>query len=310
MDTAVSASDAKTPAPPGARPRTTDAVVRAALVSCAAFVLVATVAILLFLSREGVRGIGDVGLGTLLGGATWKPEADTYGGLPLVVGTFVSATGAALLGALPAVFAAMWAHELAPKQIRPPYRRVMEVAAAVPSVVYGWLALVYLVPLMERVAHAIRAEGATGGEGLASAAVLLAAMIAPTVVLLSLDAFSRVPPVLRDASAALGASPWQTATRVSMPVAWRGILVAVFFGFARAAGETMAVQMVIGGARKLPDGLFSPTTTISAQIVMDMQNARPGTTANDVLFSMALVLLLVSVSVVLLTRWLGRRRSA
>jgi phosphate transport system permease protein len=137
--------------------------------------------------------------------------------------------------------------------------------------------------------------------------VLLAIMIAPTVMLLSLDALSRVPGALRDASAALGASPWQTAFRVSAPYAWRGLLVAIFFGFARAAGETMAVQMVIGGARQLPkDFLFSPTTTISAQIVMDMQEARPGTVENDVLFSMALVLLVVAVAVVLVTRALGR----
>jgi phosphate transport system permease protein len=89
---------------------------------------------------------------------------------------------------------------------------------------------------------------------------------------------------------------------------WRSLLVAVFFGFARAAGETMAVQMVIGGARKLPtDFLFSPTTTISAQIVMDMQEARPGTAESDVLFSMALVLLLVSVAVVLVTRALSKQ---
>jgi phosphate transport system permease protein len=87
------------------------------------------------------------------------------------------------------------------------------------------------------------------------------------------------------------------------------LLVAVFFGFARAAGETMAVQMVIGGARKLPADLFSPTTTISAQIVMDMQEARPDTLQSDVLFSMALVLLVVSVVVVLITRILSRQQA-
>ena len=80
----------------------------------------------------------------------------------------------------------------------------------------------------------------------------------------------------------------------------------MFFGFARAAGETMAVQMVIGGARKLPESAFSPTTTISTQIVMDMQNAQPGTPASNVLFAMSLVLLVVAVTVVLCTRWLSR----
>jgi phosphate transport system permease protein len=185
---------------------------------------------------------------------------------------------------------------------------VMEVASAIPSVVYGWLALMYLVPAVDTFAHGIYGQDArVTGEGLASASILLAIMIAPTVMLLSLDALSRVPGALRDASAALGASPWQTAFRVSAPYAWRGLLVAIFFGFARAAGETMAVQMVIGGARRLPRNLlFAPTTTISAQIVMDMQDARPGTVQSNVLFSMALVLLAVSVTVVLGTRALGR----
>ena len=95
-----------------------------------------------------------------------------------------------------------------------------------------------------------------------------------------------------------------------MPYAWRGLLVAVFFGFARAAGETMAVQMVIGGARKIPGNAFQPTTTISSQIVMDMQNARPGTAASDALFSMSLILLVLSVVVVLATKTLSRARRA
>jgi len=280
--------------------------VRLVLVSCAALVLLTTLAMLLFLGQAGLKGAREVGLVPLLTGALWKPEADTFGGLPLIFGTFVSAAGAVLVGAVPAVFAALWATELAPKSTRSLYRRTMEVAAAVPSVVYGWLALVYLVPQMEKVAHHLRGDAATGGEGLASAGILLGVMIAPTVLLLSLDSLARVPSALRDASAALGASPWQTATRVVLPHGWRGIVVAVFFGFARAAGETMAVQMVIGGARKLPDSAFSPTTTISTQIVMDMQNARPGTPGSNVLFAMSLVLLVVSVVVVLGTRWLTR----
>lgn len=291
------------------RPRAGDALVRGALIACGWFVLATTIAMLGFLARTGLRGLRDVGVFALLTGDTWKPEAGSFGGLALIVGTFTSALGAILLGAAPAVLAAVWLTEFAPDAVRRAYRRIMEVASAVPSVVYGWLALVHLVPLFEKLAHAVRgADAAVTGEGLAASAFLLAVMIAPTVMLLSLDALSRVPRSLREASAALGASPWQTAFTVSVPYGWRGVLIATFFGFARAAGETMAVQMVIGGARRLPrDFLFSPTTTISAQIVMDMQEARPGTTENDVLYSMALVLLVVSVGVVLVTRALGRQ---
>ncbi|MGA2450804.1 MAG: phosphate ABC transporter permease subunit PstC [Polyangiaceae bacterium] len=292
------------------RSRFGEAVVRVLLTTCGVFVVLTTVTMIGFLAHAGLRGMAMAGIGDLLTGRVWKPEADSYGGFALIVGTFTSASGALLLGAVPAVLAAVWLTEFAPPSIKVAERRVLEVASAIPSVVYGWLALVYLVPIVFSVAHWLRgADAAVTGEGLASASILLGVMVAPTVMLLSLDALSRVPRALRDASAALGASPWQTAFQVSVPYAWRGLLIAVFFGFARAAGETMAVQMVIGGARRLPkDFLFSPTTTISAQIVMDMQEARPGTPQNDVLFSMALVLLLVSVVVVLATRLLGRQR--
>ena len=286
--------------------RPTTALARLLLIFCAALVLLATAVMLAFLGRTGVRGIVDVGLLPLLTGTRWRPEGGSFGGLALICGTFATATGALMIGGIPALGAAVWLTELAPRGLRGSYRRVLEVAAAVPSVVYGWLALEYLVPRMARVAHALLGERATGGEGLASASVLLAIMIAPTILLLSLAALERVPTGLRDASAALGASPCQTAMRVVVPHEWRSLLGAVFFGFARAAGETMAVQMVIGGARTLPRDVFSPTTTIAAQIVMDIQNARPGTTSNDVLFSMSLVLLAVSVTVVLSTRLLGR----
>jgi phosphate transport system permease protein len=289
-------------------PRVGEAVIKVALVSCAGFVVATTIAMLAFIAETGVRGIIEVGIGQLLTGTRWKPEAGSFGGLALILGTFSTAAGAVVLGAAPAVLAAVWLTEFAADSLRRGYRRVMEIASAVPSVVYGWLALVYLLPIMEGVGHALYgADAPVTGEGIAAGAVLLAIMIAPTVLLLSLDALSRVPRPLREASAALGASPWQTAFNVSVPYGWRGVLVAVFFGFARAAGETMAVQMVIGGARKLPQNLFRPTTTISAQIVMDMQNARPGTLENNVLFSMALVLLVFSVGVVLVTRALARQ---
>jgi phosphate transport system permease protein len=295
--------------PVTARPRIGEAVVRLALAGCGAFVVLTTVAMLLFLAKTGIRGIAQVGLGQLIAGDVWKPEAGSFGGLALLFGTFTSAAGATVLGAAPAVLAAVWLTEFAPERVRRAHRRVMEVASAIPSVVYGWLALVYLVPIMGDIGHVFRGPDAPiTGAGIAAAAVLLGVMIAPTVLLLSLDALSRVPRALREASAALGASPWQTAFRVSFPYAWRGLLVAIFFGFARAAGETMAVQMVIGGARKLPPDLFSPTTTISAQIVMDMQEARPDTVESDVLYSMALVLLSVSVIVVLITRFLARKQ--
>ncbi|MGH7269329.1 MAG: hypothetical protein ACREJ3_02780, partial [Polyangiaceae bacterium] len=128
--------------------------IRAALAACGAFVLLATVAMLGFLAVTGARGAGEAGLSALLSGETWKPEAGSFGGLALIVGTFATATGATIVGALPAMGAAIWLAEFAPESVRRVHRRVMEIASAVPSVIYGWLALVILVPVMARLGRA------------------------------------------------------------------------------------------------------------------------------------------------------------
>ncbi len=280
---------------------------RLTLGACAAFAILATAAIFVYLARTGVSGIAQAGIGDLTTGTRWKPEAGSYGGLPLVIGTLATALGAVLLGGIGSILAALWAVELAPKWVRATYRRFMTVGVAIPSVVYGWLALVHLVPLLRSFAVGIYGPDAqVGGEGIAAASLLLGTMIAPTIVILSFDAIAQVPQSIRDASYALGVSRVKTGLFVVLPYVWRRLLLALFFGFGRAAGETMAVQMVIGGARKLPENLFRPTTTISAQVVMDMQNARPGTTESNVLYSMSLVLLLVSVLGVLATHLLSR----
>lgn len=292
------------------RIRPVDVAFRSLALLCGIFAIGAAVFLLAFLVHAGLRGIVHAGP-QLLTGVRWKPEAGVFGGVPLIVGTVTSALGAVLLGALPATLAAVWVTELAPERAQKLFRRAMEIATALPSVVYGWLALEHLVPEVDGVAKlffAMRPD--VGGEGLFTSAILLAVMIAPTVTLLSLDALSRVPKVMREASAALGATKLQTAFRVIVPHAKSGLIIATFFGFARAAGETMAVQMVIGGARQLPETPFSPTTTISTQIVMDMQNARPGTPESDVLYAMALVLLVFSSAVVLTTRAISRRGAA
>jgi phosphate transport system permease protein len=307
--------------------RRIDRAITFALAGSACTVLAIAGTILAFISRAGIQGFMQSGVFGMLFGRHWSPDATTprFGFFPYIATTVASAIFAVVLGAAPAVLAAVYLSEFASARIRSAFRRVMEVAAALPSVVFGFIALTYLVPLF--------ANPRTGcqGLGLAPATVLLAVMIAPTVSLLSLDVLARTAPELRDASAALGASRWQTTWRAVFPTAWRGILVAVFFGFARAAGETMAVQMVAGnglfapfralrptGARVLADACpsflgfepFRPTSTLATRIVTDMPNTQPGTPWNNALFSMSLVLLFLSTAVVITTRWLGRRAAS
>jgi phosphate transport system permease protein len=284
---------------------------RIAITACAGFAVVATLMIFAYLARTGAAGIAQAGAKDLVSGTAWKPEAGNYGGLPLIFGTVATALGAVVLGGFTSILAALWAVEFAPKWFRALYRRIMTVGVAVPSVIYGWLALVHLVPWLRAVAMRFYGTDAqVGGEGIASASILLAIMIAPTIVILSFDAMAAVPQAMRDASYALGVSRIKTGLYVVLPHVWRRLLLALFFGFGRAAGETMAVQMVIGGARRLPENLFRPTTTISTQVVMDMQNAQPGTTESNVLYSMSLVLLLLSVLGVVATHLLTRKKGA
>ena len=275
---------------------------RLVFTAAALLVLLSTLLVLGFLAQRGLVGLWAIGPAELLLGADWRPEYGQFGGRPLWVGTAISAGLALALGGAPAILAAIYSVELAPAPLRRAMERLMALAAAVPSVVYGWLALVHLVPAAAVLGHSLYGDAAPGGEGLAVSGLLLGLMIGPTVFLLSASALAKVPKELREASLALGASPLHGALHVVLPAAWRGVVGALLLGFARAAGETMAVQMVIGGARQLPRHLFAPTTTIATQLVTDMQNARPGTLASDALYAMALVLLAFSALLVVLTR--------
>lgn len=300
-----------------------DALVKGSLAFAAFLVIAVAAGILWMIARAGLRGFAEAGFFASLFGLHWAPEASppAFGFLPYLVNTLLSATGAVLLGAVPAVLAAVYLTELAPARIRRSFRAVMEVAAALPSVVYGYVALTYLAPRLANPRLGCQ------GLGLASTSLVLAAMIAPTIALLALDGLERTPQELRDASSALGGSRWHTTWHAVFPTARSGLVVAVFFGFARAVGETMAVQMVAGNGRYAamaalrpagarvaqnvcahlgPLELFRPTSTISTRIVMDMPETQPGTPWNNVLFSMSLVLLLVSTLVVLITRRVSR----
>ncbi|HAK74944.1 MAG TPA: phosphate ABC transporter permease subunit PstC, partial [Sporomusaceae bacterium] len=143
-----------------------------------------------------------------------------------------------------------------------------------------------------------------------AASVILAVMILPTIISISEDAIRAVPKPLEEASLALGATRWQTIWRVLLPAALPGILTAVILAMARAVGETMAVQMVIGNTPQLATSLFMPTATLTSEIVIEMGNTPFGSTWGNSLFLMALVLLLLSMAMIMIIRQIAARRSA
>jgi phosphate transport system permease protein len=192
--------------------------------------------------------------------------------------------------------------ELAPKRVAAALKPAIEVLVGIPSVVYGWLGLTLLVPLIRNVTG-------SSGFGLLAGGIVLSLMILPTVVSLSEDALKVVPGALREGSFALGATRWETISKVLLPAAASGLAVAVILGIARAIGETLALQLVIGNAPIIPTSLLGPAAALTSEIVMDMGGATQGSLLQHALFSMAFLLLLIAMGLIVIIKFAIRRSS-
>jgi phosphate transport system permease protein len=240
--------------------------------------------------------------------AKWSPSATpaAFGILPFVLGTLGVMIVAAIIAAPLSIGLAVFMAEVAPPWARSITRPAMEVFVGIPSVVYGFLGLTVLVPFLR---ENFRGLGFTLGFSWFAGSLVLALMILPTIASIAYDALVTIPPDLRSASLALGTTRWQTIRHILLPAARAGLLTAVILGMMRAAGEALAVQMVIGNRPTIPTSLAQPVTTLTSQITLDMGNTVSGEPWNQALWTMGLVLLLMSLSFVLIVRALGRRGS-
>lgn len=264
---------------------------------CAVIAVAAVALIFIFTTARGWSVVRDPGLGNFLLGTEFSSSLERYGILPLITGTLVITIGSLLLGAPLAVGTAVFLSEIASPTMRKIVRPAVEMLAGVPSVVYGFFGLVMLRPIVAEL---------TGGMGFGplTASVILAVMIVPTIATLTEDALGSVPPGIREASYAMGATTWQTIYKVLLPAAKIGIIDATILGMGRAIGETMAVVMVAGNAPQFFKGLGEPIATITSQIVIDMSYASG--THRTALFGMAIILFLISMGLVALVRALSR----
>ena len=177
---------------------------------------------------------------------------------------------------------------------------VIELLVGIPSVVYGFIGLSVIVPFVRSI------FGGTGF-GILAGTFVLFVMILPTVTTMTVDALKAVPRHYREASLALGATRWQTIYKVVLRAAVPGILTAVVFGMARAFGEALAIQMVIGNAAVMPTSLTTPASTLTSILTMGIGNTIMGTVENNVLWSLALILLLMSLLFNIVIRIIGKR---
>ena len=271
----------------------------------AAFVIAAMAALLLYLSAEGTKTffVDRFSLLTFLFSPEFSVDNNHPGAAVFVVGTLAVTLFAIAVGGPFGVAVGIFLSEIAPYRMTQVLKPAIEVMVGIPSVVYGWLGLTLLVPLIRT--H----TSSPSGFGLAAAGIVLAIMILPTVITLSEDAFRSLPPSLKEGSLALGATRWQTITRVLLPSAASGIAVALILGIARAVGEALAIQMVIGNASQFAQGLFAPTATLTTEIVTDMPGATAGTLLEHALFSMAFLLLLIAMILIVFVRFALRKRT-
>ena len=236
----------------------------------------------------------------------WAPIDNMEGGgsvgtLIFIVGS-LSTCGLALLIATPfALGSAIFMTEISPKFGEKFYRPVIQIFAGIPSVVYGWVGLTVLVPFIRdhrQVGHSILAAG-----------IVLAIMIFPTITSVSADAIRSVPKDYRMGAYGMGSTRWQTIYKIVLPASASGIFSGIILGLARAFGEALAVAMVIGQTTALPDSIFSTTKSLTTEITAQMGNAMEGGETKTALWTLALLLFLISLLFIFLIHFLSAKQS-
>ena len=241
--------------------------------------------ITVYLILSGLPAITKIGLGKFLFGTEWASTAAApkYGILPFILTSVYGTCGAILLGVPVGFLTAVFLSKMAPKKLRSVMESAVSLLAGIPSVVYGLVGMLVLVPGIRKLFHV------PDGASLLAAMVVLAIMILPSIIKVSVNALDAVPKEYEDASLALGATPVETWFRVSAPAARSGIAAAVVLGVGRAIGEAMAVMMVSGNAPNMPS-LFESVRFLTTAVASEMSYASG--LQRQALFSIALVLYL------------------
>ena len=258
-----------------------DRVFRWVVTALAVAILVLVVGIAFKMVDASMLAIRAFGL-NFLGGTTWDPVFKEFGALPFIFGTLVSSLLALLIGGPIAIGAAIYLSELAPDRLRGPLSFLVELLAAIPSVVYGLWGLFVMVPVLRQMVEPFLKntlgflplfQGPTYGVGMLAGGLILAIMIVPTIAAVSRDVMRAVPDQQREAMLALGGTRWETIRMAVLPFARSGIIGAIILGLGRALGETMAVTMLIGNRPEISASLFAPSYTMASVIANEFTEA-------------------------------------
>ncbi|MDD2207578.1 MAG: phosphate ABC transporter permease subunit PstC [Aminobacterium sp.] len=260
--------------------------------------------ILLFLIKEGLPVLKETTLSSIVAGTDWYPTETppALGMLPLIAGS-VAVTLLSSLIALPiSLFIAIFISEIASQKMKNILKPILELLGFLPSIILGFLGMVVIAPWLQS-RFAI-----LSGLNLLNASILLGFLIIPIVGSLAEEALSAVPREIRNASFALGATRWETISKVVFPAALPGILSACLLGIMRGMGETMVVLMAAGGAALIPISLFDPVRPLTSTIAAEMGETPVGSTHYHALFFAGLILLLITLGINLLSSWIESKR--
>ena len=273
---------------------------------CGVSSIVLVALIFIFLLKEGIALFRTVSVGSFLGGMRWYPISTPprFGILPMLLGSCLVTVGAIVLAVPIGIASALCISELAKGWVKETLKTGIELLAAIPSVVLGFIGVTMLAPAIK--------QGFNLSTGLTAltGSILLAFMAMPTIVSVTEDALSAVPRGHREAALALGATRWQMMSRVLLPAAASGIVAAVMLGIGRVISETIAVMMVTGNAAVIPHTMLQPVRTMTATIAAEMGETVRGSEHYIALFAIGIVLFIISFVINMIADWfLHRERS-
>jgi phosphate transport system permease protein len=274
------------------------------LAQLGALLILALIAVILWeIGGKALPGIQKYGLGFITG-TTWDVSRQQFGILPEIWGTLYSSLLALLIGGFFGIVMAIFlTQDFLPPKLAQIFRTIVELLAAIPSVVYGLWGIFVVIPAIRPVAAWLHEtlgwfplfSTSLSGPGMMPAAIVLAIMILPTVAAVSQDALRAVPYKIKQAAYGLGATHWEAILRVMVPTAATGLFGALVLGFGRALGETMALAMLVGNSNQISASLFSPANTLAALLALNFPEA--GRNEVEVLMYAALVLLAITLAV-------------
>jgi len=275
----------------GSREKTTEAVITGAIRLSGVATIIFVILIFALLLRDGLPVFRYTSLSKFLLGRDWQPLSGVFGALPLILGSLLVTAGAVAISVPIGIAAAVYVGEIASPRVREVLKPVIETLAAIPSIVIGFLGLMLLAPWIKQIFDLPTGLTALTGS------IMLAFMAMPTIISISEDALNAVPKEYRAGSLALGATQWQTISRVVVPAARSGILAAVMLGVGRAIGETMAVLMITGNAAVIPHTFLEPVRTMTATIAAEMGETVQYSAHYHALFAIGAVLFLLTFTI-------------